>query len=123
MIPGVARIHRAIAGALANRSTRLTGPELRFLRKHLGQTGEQMATYLHTDKTTISKWENGIHPIGPSIDRLVRLLVTALDPELVAEVANVAAHLPSITDEPGDDQELHVDVKTLRTAFLNVIHA
>ena len=37
-IPKIAKLHRAIAQALANSPARLTGEQLRFLRKHLGLT-------------------------------------------------------------------------------------
>jgi putative zinc finger/helix-turn-helix YgiT family protein len=123
MIPRVAKIHRAIAQALANSPARLTGPQLRFLRKHLGLSGEQLGSYLHTDRTKVSKWENGEDRIGPSTDRLIRLLAASLDSELRPGVFAVAEHLPRISDKPGDLLELHVDVETLTTAFLAISQA
>ena len=122
-IPKIAKLHRAIAQALANSPARLTGEQLRFLRKHLGLSGEGLGRYLHTDKTKISKWESGEDPIGPPTDRLIRLLATALDSELRAGVSAVAGHLPQISDESGKIWELHVDVGTLRTSFLAVSKA
>jgi len=123
IIPRMAKIHRAIAQALANSPARLTGEQLRFLRKHLGLSGEQLGGYLHTDKTKISKWENGEDQIGPATDRLIRLLVVALDSELRSGVSAVAEHLPKISDESGKVWELHVDVATLRTSFLTTSRA
>jgi putative zinc finger/helix-turn-helix YgiT family protein len=122
-IPRLAKIHRAIARALANSPVRLTGPELRFLRKHLGLNGEELGQYLHTDKTKISKWETGEDRIGPATDRLIRLLVTALDEELRPQVGAVAAHLPQISDESGRGWELHVNAGSLQTAFVAVSKA
>jgi putative zinc finger/helix-turn-helix YgiT family protein len=119
-IPHPARIHRAIALALANSPVRLTGEQLRFLRKHVGYSGGQLAKYLHTDKTKISKWERGEDPIGPSIDRLVRLLVAALDADLSGSVSSIAAHLPEISDESGKTRELHIDVDCLTASFVSV---
>jgi putative zinc finger/helix-turn-helix YgiT family protein len=119
IIPRMAKIHRAIAQALANSPARLTGEQLRFLRKHLGLSGEQLGRYLHTDRTKISKWENGEDKIGPANDRLVRLLAAALDSELRPGVSAVAEHLPQISDESGKVWELHVDVATLQTTFLS----
>lgn len=107
IIPRMANIHRAI----------------RFLRKHLGLSGEQLEKYLHTDRTKISKWERGEDRIGPATDRLIRLLVAALDSELRPGVAAVAEHLPLISDEPGKAWELHVDPVTLRATFLAVSRA
>jgi putative zinc finger/helix-turn-helix YgiT family protein len=123
IIPRMAKIHRAIAQALANSPARLTGEQLRFLRKHLGLSGEQLGRYLHTDKTKISKWERGEDQIGPATDRLVRLLAAALDSELRPGVSAIAEHLPQISDESGKVWELHVDVATLQTTFLSVSRA
>jgi transcriptional regulator with XRE-family HTH domain len=119
----MAKIHRAIAQALANSPARLTGEQLRFLRKHLGLSGDELGSYLHTDRTKISKWENEDDRIGPTTDRLIRLLVASLDSELRPGVSAIAAHLPQISDKPGDLLELHVDVATLATAFVGVSRA
>ncbi len=119
-IPRMTKIHRTIAQALANSPARLTGEQLRYLRKHLGLTGERLGGYLHTDRTKISKWESGEHKIGPSNDRLMRLLVASLDAELRPGVSIVAEHLPLISDEAGSSQQLHVDVATLTWTFLTV---
>src|SRR5713226_6432832 len=120
IIPRMVKIHRAIAQALANSPARLTGEQLRFLRKHLGLSGEQLGRYLHTDRTKISKWERDQDRIGPATDRLVRLLAAALDSELRPGVSAIAEHLPEISDESGKVWELHVDVATLQTTFLSV---
>jgi DNA-binding transcriptional regulator YiaG len=122
-IPRVTKIHRAIARAIANSPARLTGPQLRFLRKHLGLNGEELSRYLHTDKTKISRWETEGDRIGPSTDRLIRLLATALDEELRPQVGAVAEHLPQILDESGSGWELHVDVDTLQVAFVSASRA
>lgn len=121
-IPHLAKIHRAIALALANSPVRLTGAQLRFLRKHLGYSGEELAKYLHTDKTKISKWEREEDAIGPSSDRLIRLLVAALDKDLTSSVSSIAAHLPVISDE-SKNWELHIDVRSLTYSFLSALTA
>lgn len=123
IIPRMAKVHRAIAQALTNSPARLTGEQLRFLRKHLGLSGDQLGSYLHTDRTKISKWENEDDRIGPATDRLIRLLAASLDSELRPGVSAVAEHLPRISDKPGNLLELHVDVVTLRTAFLAISKA
>lgn len=123
IIPSVAKIHRAIAQALANSPARLTGEQLRFLRKHLDLSGDQLGRYLHTDRTKISKWERGEDRIGQATDRLMRLLVAALDSDLRRGVTAVAEHLPQISDQSGESLELYVDAVTLQTAFLSVSRA
>jgi transcriptional regulator with XRE-family HTH domain len=119
----MARIHRAIAQALVKSPTRLTGEQLRFLRKRLGLNGDDLGRYLHTDKTKISKWETGEDRIGPATDRLVLLLATALDSELRPQVAAVGEHFQRISDQTGKDWELHVDAESLQTAFMSVSKA
>ncbi|MCC6367054.1 MAG: hypothetical protein IT165_26335 [Bryobacterales bacterium] len=123
IIPRLVRIHQAIAQALANSPARLTGEQLRFLRKHLGFSGDQLGSYLHTDKTKVSKWERGEDLIGQASDRLVRLLAAALDKEMRPAIPAIAEHLPSITDDLGKNWELHVDVATLQTSFVSVSRA
>ena len=123
ILPRIAKIHRAIAHAIANSPTRLTGEQLRFLRSHLRLSGDELGRYMCIDKTKISKWEQGEDRIGPSNDRLVRLLVAALDSEMRAGVHAIAEHLPLISDESGTSRELHVDVVTLQTAFVSVLKA
>lgn len=123
VIPRMAKMHSAIARALANSPARLTGPQLRFLRKYLGLSGDELGRYLHTDKTKISKWETEEDRIGPATDRLIRLLATALDQELRPQVAAVAEHLPQILDESGRSWELHVNARTLQAAFVSVSKA
>jgi putative zinc finger/helix-turn-helix YgiT family protein len=123
IIPRMAKVHRAIAQALTNSPVRLTGEQLRFLRKHLGLSGDELGRYLDTDRTKISKWENGQDQIGPKTGRLIRLLVAALDSELRPGVAAVAENLPQISDESGALRELHVDVTTLLGTFLSVSKA
>lgn len=118
IIPRMAKIHRAIAQAIVNSPARLTGEQLRFLRKFLGWSGDQMASYLHTDKTKISKWETGDDRIGPATDRLVRLITASMNAELLPGVRAVAEHLSLISDDPGSFWELHVDARTLQAAFV-----
>jgi putative zinc finger/helix-turn-helix YgiT family protein len=122
-IPRIGKLHRTIAHALTMSPARLTGAELRFLRKHLVLSGEEFGRYLHTDKTKISKWETEADKIGPATDRLIRLLVTALDKELSPQVPVVAEHLAQIRDEPGSRWELNVDVHTLAHGFSSVFRA
>lgn len=124
ILPHMEKIHWAIARALtAENPARMTGEQLRFLRKHIEFSGEKLASHLGTDRTKISKWERGEDPIGKFTDRLVRLLVAELDKDLKPVAASVAEHLPMITDESGKAFELHVDVVTLRTGFFSVERA
>lgn len=118
LIPRLEKIHRAIAQAIAQSPTRLTGEQLRFLRTHLGFTGDKLGSYLHTDRTKISKWERSEDPIGPATDRLLRLLVAILDADIRPAASQVAEHLPLINDDSGADNEIRINAQTLQASFV-----
>ena len=73
-IPRMAELHRTIALAIANQPARLSGAEIRFLRKHLGWSGVDFAHALVVTPETVSRWENEKDPMGPTAERLLRLL-------------------------------------------------
>ncbi len=65
---------RTLALAVIHKRGCLCGEEVRYLRKHVRWKSLDLAKYLGVDKTTVSKWENNDKPVGPSNDRLIRLL-------------------------------------------------
>jgi putative zinc finger/helix-turn-helix YgiT family protein len=79
-LPRVAELHRVIAMAVIHKPARLSGTEVRFLRKHLGWSGEDFASHMGVDPSTVSKWENDKEAIGASSDRLLRMLVARRSP-------------------------------------------
>lgn len=79
-IPAVAKLHRAIALSFTSKVGKLSGPEIRFLRKSIGLAGKDFAYRLGVDPATVSRWENGKDPIGSTADRMLRLLVRIHDP-------------------------------------------
>ena len=72
---------RGIAAAVVRKRGRLAAPEVTFLRKHLEYTGARLARALGVTGPTVSRWETGREPIGPSADRLLRALVLIHDRE------------------------------------------
>ena len=56
-------LYRALAGAIAMRSGALTGAELRFLRKRLGLTQEDVAKLGDKSAQIAAKWEKGTAPV------------------------------------------------------------
>lgn len=98
LIPRVAELHRVIAHALIRKKARLAGPEVRFLRKYLDWSATMLAAQMGVDPSTVSNWEKGKMPIGPSSDRALRLLVAYLAP---VEAYPVNEVFPKIRgDEP-----------------------
>jgi putative zinc finger/helix-turn-helix YgiT family protein len=86
ILKSVNRILRAITEAIIRKPYRLTGQEVRFLRKRLRLTQDEFAREIHVDKTTVSKWENDEDPVGLQSDLLLRLLAALDDEELQRHV-------------------------------------
>jgi putative transcriptional regulator len=74
VIPSILKLHASIAEAIAMKPAMLTGAEMRFLRKQLGLSAVQWASYMKMDKASVSRLENGHNPIGRQTDALIRLL-------------------------------------------------
>ncbi|MGO8999952.1 MAG: type II TA system antitoxin MqsA family protein, partial [Polyangiaceae bacterium] len=72
LLPRVTELHRVIANAVIHKPARLSGAEVKFLRKHLGWSGADFAAHMGVDPTTVSAWENERKPFGTSSDRLLR---------------------------------------------------
>lgn len=75
VLPRVADLHRTIAHAVITKRARLSGAEVRFLRKYLGWSGVDFARHIGADPSTVSNWETDKDPIGMASDRLLRLMV------------------------------------------------
>ena len=71
----VTDLHRAIAHAVITKRARLSGAEVRYLRKYLGWSGIDFAKHIGADPSTVSNWETDKDPIGMASDRLLRLMV------------------------------------------------
>ncbi len=80
VIPRIEELHRAIASAIVTKKSRLTAPEVKFLRKHLGWSGADFASHMGVTVETVSRWENSHDPIGAVADRLLRLMVVTKEP-------------------------------------------
>jgi putative zinc finger/helix-turn-helix YgiT family protein len=79
-IPQIDDLHKAMAQALIRKTSRLDAAEIRYLRKYLGWSGADFATHMGMKPETISRWETSVEPIGPTADRLLRLMVATRDP-------------------------------------------
>jgi len=99
VIPQISKLMRLLALAVILKPYRMTGGELRFLRKFTNRTGAEFAKVIKVDKTTLSKWENSDDPIGEQSDRLIRTVVLGLAEGLQAELSNVVMNFDRITSE------------------------
>jgi putative zinc finger/helix-turn-helix YgiT family protein len=68
-------LQRTIAAEVINKSARLAGPELVFLRRCLALTGRTMSKVLGVTHEALSRWENDAHVVPPTVDRLLRTMV------------------------------------------------
>jgi len=72
---------------------KLSGKEIRFIRKALGYTAKDMASVLEVVPETFSRWENGHAAINPSSEKLLRINVgiklAQLAPAIVFNVADI----------------------------------
>jgi transcriptional regulator with XRE-family HTH domain len=75
--------------------SRLTKDEIRFLRKYLGYSGVDFAKVIGVAAETISRWENGKEKIGPSTEKLIRMLVVHAQPTRQYPIETLA----TITEE------------------------
>lgn len=66
-------LHRVIAKFLITYKPRLSGAELRFLRKELGLSQASLAQLLGNDAQTVSLWERGGR-VPTTADRFLRAL-------------------------------------------------
>jgi putative transcriptional regulator len=80
VIPRIDELHKTIAHALVAKRARLAGPEIRFLRTHLGWSGADFAKHMGVKAETVSRWENDRDVMSPLADRLLRLMVLTKQP-------------------------------------------
>jgi len=99
-IPHIEALHRAIATALVRKPARLAPEEIRFLRKYLGWSGVDFATYMGVAAETVSRWEHGTTPMGGQAERLLRVLVLNLKPVHDYSADWLIALLTGIAEEP-----------------------
>jgi len=74
VIPAMEKLHAALAQAVAHKQSRLTPTEIRFLRKGLGWSGQDMAKRLRVSPEVVSRWENGKRNMSWPAEILLRVL-------------------------------------------------
>jgi transcriptional regulator with XRE-family HTH domain len=72
-VPNSEELAAAVALALCFMPVRLIGDEVRFIRRVLGMTGQDLASSVEMDPATLSRWEHGKQEIGGWADKAVRM--------------------------------------------------
>lgn len=70
-------LHRVIAEFLVSKTARLTGPEIRYLRRCVGCSETDLARRIGVTIGTVSRWEHGATGMRLPADRFLRTLVAA----------------------------------------------
>src|SRR6185312_4534457 len=55
-IPRLAELHQVIADAVIHKRSRLSGAEVKYLRKYIGWSSSDFAKRIGADPATVSKW-------------------------------------------------------------------
>ena len=92
-IPDLEGLHLRLALDIVSAPRLLLPEEIRFLRKTMDWTAEEMGRIVGVDVKTISRWENGKQRLGPVAERLLRLIVRDLEPRPVEWVSTVFSEL------------------------------
>jgi putative zinc finger/helix-turn-helix YgiT family protein len=118
VIPNLDGLLRVLAVAIITSKQPLTGAEVRYLRKYLGMRGEQFARILHTDKSTLSKWETGAVNIGSKSDLLIRAVALNLGRGLRNEAEKIIRNFEHIDEEStAPPNRIEVDSETLEYEY------
>jgi DNA-binding transcriptional regulator YiaG len=75
IVPDINGLEAAVAVARATVPAKLSGKEIRFLRKALGLRATALAEFLDVTPETFSRWENGKETISNNPERILRLRV------------------------------------------------
>lgn len=71
----IEQLNETLADTILRNPARLTGAEIRFLRKLLGWSGTKLAMQMGVEPATVSRWETDKKRIGAPAERLLRLSV------------------------------------------------
>jgi DNA-binding transcriptional regulator YiaG len=73
-VPDSEQLAAALALALCAQPHRLTGDEVRFIRRTMDMTGIELARALEMDNATLSRWEGGKQEVGGWAEKSLRMM-------------------------------------------------
>ncbi|MGA2205311.1 MAG: hypothetical protein ABSG10_01135 [Terracidiphilus sp.] len=119
IIPNMDGLMTIVAIAVLCSRCKLHGSEVRFLRKYVNKSAVEFSRFLHIDHTHLSKIENDRYEVGKELDKLIRLMVIAMDrPRLAVAVKGLMELMPNIVDDCSEQkQEIQIDPSTLEYQY------
>ena len=118
IIPNLDGLLRVLSVAIVTNRFPLAGAEVRYLRKYLEMSGEQFARILHTDKSTLSKWETGAVNIGSKSDLLIRAVALNLGRGLRDNAEQITRDFEHIDEEStAPPNRIEFDSETLEYEY------
>lgn len=72
-VPDAEELAAAVALALCFMPTRLSGAEVRFIRRVMGMAGQELAAAVEMDPATLSRWEHDKQTVGGWADKAIRM--------------------------------------------------
>lgn len=118
IIPNANDLMKSVAWGVVRAARRLTGDEIRFLRKYCGQSAREFAKRIGVNHTDLSKYENGRRPVSQSKDRLIRILAIVMSDELTADVRELVERFKDMNDPaPKVQPELLLDPETMECRY------
>lgn len=73
-IPDPEGLHEVLCRHIVRVNRALLPGEIRFLRRFLDRSAEDMAALMGVDAKTLSRWENGKQKMGTVAERLIRVI-------------------------------------------------
>jgi putative zinc finger/helix-turn-helix YgiT family protein len=77
-IPAVNQLHELLAHLIIRKPARITGPEIRFLRRRIGIQAKDFAERIGLTPVTLSRFETGAKLVSRRTDLLIKLSAAAM---------------------------------------------
>ena len=77
-VPNAERIAATVAMALCFLPQRLIGAEVRFIRRVLGKSSQELAAIVDLDPSTLSRWENDKQEVATRTEKALRMAAVLL---------------------------------------------
>jgi putative zinc finger/helix-turn-helix YgiT family protein len=118
-IPRIAQLHIILAIVISQKPERLTGEEIRFMRKEVGMNGKAFAEAIGITPVSLSRWENNKEKHSDSHDKLVRYIFRSMMQKRMQDMMDYIEESISQA-EVISYQNRRMDVKTDQMRFFKI---